>query len=67
MKKLENYSFPIKIDLLIEAVKFRQKHIKSRISLTDAVGYIFSLQNGFLFVTGDKEFEHLANVEFKKK
>ena len=32
-----------------------------------AVGYIFALNNGFLFVTGDKEFEKFKGVEFKKK
>lgn len=66
-KKLEKYSVPIEKDLLKEAVKFRHKNKKSRISFFDAVGYIFALKNGYKFVTGDKEFESLNNVEFKKK
>lgn len=66
-KKLERYSLPVSKEILIEAVKFRQKHKKNNISFFDAVGYIFSIKNGYLFVTGDKEFENLSNVEFKKK
>jgi len=66
-KKLERYSVSVSRDLLIEAVKFRYEHRKSDISFFDAIGYVFSIKNGYYFVTGDKEFENLANVEFKKK
>ncbi len=66
-KKLERYSLPVTKEMLIEAVRFRQIHKKTGISFFDAVGYIFSLKNRYLFVTGDKEFEHFPNVEFKKK
>jgi predicted nucleic acid-binding protein len=66
-KKLEGYSAPTSREILIEAVKFRHKNKKSGISFFDAVGYIFALKNGYKFVTGDKEFESLDNVEFKKK
>ena len=66
-KKLESYSAPANKEILIEAVKFRHKHKKTDISFFDAVGYIFALKNGYRFVTGDKEFENLINVEFKKK
>ncbi len=67
LKKLESYSHRITRETLIEAIKFRQKHKKLNLSFVDAVGYIFSVQNGCYFVTGDKEFENLPNVEFKKK
>lgn len=63
----EPYSVPVEILLLIEAVKFRHEHRKADISFFDAVGYIFSLKKGFVFVTGDKEFEKFSNVEFRKK
>ena len=66
-KKLERYSVSVSRDLLIEAVKFRYEHRKSDISFFDAIGYVFSIKNGYYFVTGDKEFENLPNVEFKKK
>jgi predicted nucleic acid-binding protein len=66
-KKLESYSLPVNKHILIDAVKFRYKHKKSKISFFDAVGYMFSLRNGYVFVTGDKEFEKFKNVEFRKK
>jgi predicted nucleic acid-binding protein len=66
-KKLESYSVSANKEILIEAVKFRYKHKKTDISFFDAVGYIFALKNGYRFVTGDKEFKNLINVEFKKK
>src|SRR3989344_7423192 len=66
-KKLERYSLPVSKELLIEAIKFRYENRKTDISFFDAVGYIFSLKNGYLFVTGDKEFEKFTNVDFKKK
>lgn len=66
-KKLGPYSFPVNKEVLIEAIKFRQMHKKRNISFFDAVGYMFSLQHGYSFVTGDKEFEHFRDVEFRKK
>lgn len=66
-KKLERYSVPVSKEILIEAVKFRQEYKKLDVSFFDAVGYIFSVKNGYYFVTGDKEFENFKNVEFKKK
>lgn len=67
LKKLENYASSIDLDSLIDAIKFRQEYKKSDISFFDAVGYIYSLKNRCIFVTGDKEFENFSNVEFKKK
>ena len=66
-KKLGAYSIAVDKDLLREAVKFRYEHRKADISLFDSVGYVFSIKNGFLFVTGDKEFEKFEGVEFRKK
>ena len=66
-KKFEAYSIPISRDMILEAVRFRRKHNNTNISFFDAVGYIFSLRNGFYFVTGDKEFKKFKNVEFVKK
>ncbi|MEK6861818.1 MAG: PIN domain-containing protein [Nanoarchaeota archaeon] len=65
--KLEEYSVSVDREILKEAVKFRQENKRKDLSFFDAVGYIFSLKNNYKFVTGDKEFEHMINVEFKKK
>lgn len=66
-RKLEAYCLQVNKETLIEAVKFRHQNKSKNISFFDAVGYIFSIKNNYKFVTGDKEFEHLINVEFKKK
>ena len=66
-KKLEQYAVSVDKLTLKEAVKFRYENKKSDISFFDAVGYIFSIENGYAFVTGDKEFAGFKNVEFKKK
>jgi len=67
LKKLEAYSISVDKTVLIKAIKFRHQNKKTGISFFDAVGYIFAQENGYSFVTGDKEFENLKNVEFKKK
>jgi len=66
-KKLERYSKSLDKETLIEAIKFRHAHKKTNISFFDAVGYVFSVKNGYYFVTGDKEFEKFDFVEFRKK
>jgi len=51
--------------IMARAVHFRFMH-KNGISLTDAVGYILSIENNLKFLTGDKEFKEMENVEFVK-
>ena len=51
---------------LKEAMKFRHINKKRSLSYADCVGYVYALRNGLLFLTGDKEFEGLKNVEFVK-
>ena len=65
-KKLEGYSVSVSKEILIEAIKFRHKNKKLGISFFDAVGYIYAVKNNLIFVTGDKEFENIKKVEFKK-
>ena len=65
-KKLEPYSAPVVRSILIKAIRFRYEVRKQNVSFFDAVGYIFALEHHCLFVTGDKEFEGLRGVEFRK-
>jgi len=53
-------------DLIIGAAKFRYGHRKQDISLVDAVGYLLAKKHGLKFLTGDKEFENMDNVESVK-
>ena len=49
-----------------EAAAFRYQHKKQKIAFTDAIGYIQAKKLGIKFLTGDKEFESLPNIEFIK-
>ena len=51
---------------LKEAVQFKKDLNKRNISYTDCIGYIYAKRHNMKFLTGDKEFEHLPNVEFVK-
>ena len=66
LKKLSPYSKQVSKEILIEAIKFRNENKKKNLSFFDCVGYIFAVKNKFKFLTGDKEFENLADVEFVK-
>ncbi|MEK6924913.1 MAG: PIN domain-containing protein [Nanoarchaeota archaeon] len=57
----------IEDETLKEAMKFRKEHKKKDISYTDAIGYIYAKEHGMKFLTGDKAFEHMENVEYIKK
>lgn len=46
------------------AAKFRLENKKFNISYTDALGYAIAMENNMRFLTGDKEFKNMANVEF---
>lgn len=65
---LKNYNFElleISSKTMAKAIHFRFVH-KKNISLTDAVGYILSLENNLKFLTGDRQFQNMPNVEFVK-
>ena len=51
---------------IIEAMVFRYANKKQKMSTTDCISYIMSQKLGIPFLTGDKEFEGLPNVEFVK-
>jgi|SRR3989344_1944283 len=54
-------------DVILESTKFKNKNSKKRFSYADCIGYIFAKTNNLKFLTGDKDFEGLDNVEFVKK
>ena len=49
-----------------EAIEFRIKNSKRNLSYADCIGYTYAKKNNMLFLTGDKEFEKLPNVQFVK-
>ena len=53
-------------DIIKRAVKFRKQHKNKNLSYTDCIGYVYSLKNNMVFLTGDSAFEDFENVEFVK-
>ena len=51
---------------LKEAMKFRKENMKKRLSYTNCIGYIYAKKNNLIFLTGDREFQGMENVEFIK-
>ena|SRR3989338_8812211 len=62
------YSFAADFDKpdIEEAAKLKLKLNKRNVSMTDCIGYAVASKLGIRFLTGDKEFENLSNVEFVK-
>lgn len=54
-------------ETLKEAIKFRKKYKNRDMSYTDCIGYTYAKRHNMKFLTGDKEFQDLDNVEFVKK
>ena len=65
-KKINFKLLEITQEIIIEAVYFRHLNKKNDFSLPDAVGYKLSLKHNLKFLTGDRQFENLPNVEFVK-
>ena len=63
---LNNFSritVELPIPIIASAMGFRHRHIKSRFSYIDCLGYSYALENKRLFLTGDRAFEGMENVE----
>jgi predicted nucleic acid-binding protein len=65
--QFKRHIVPIKDDHIFKASKFMLENSKKRLSYADCIGYIIARENGIKFLTGDKEFENLDNIEFVKK
>ncbi|MBW2974101.1 PIN domain-containing protein [Candidatus Woesearchaeota archaeon] len=49
-----------------EANVFRSEYNKRDLSYVDCIGYVIARSKNIRFLTGDKQFEDLENVEFVK-
>ncbi len=49
-----------------KAMEFRLSWKDRNVSITDCIGYLMAKDLGIMFLTGDKEFENIENVEFVK-
>ena len=53
-----------KDEYIFVAAEFKLKNTKKNISYADALGYAIAQTENMKFLTGDKEFQNLDNVEF---
>ncbi len=64
--EFSSFILPIKEDYIFIAASFKLKFHKKNISYADALGYVIAEKENMRFLTGDKEFENMDNVEFVK-
>lgn len=64
--KLKKIVVEIKVEDIKEASRFRLKNSKHKFSCIDCLGYSIAFNKKIKFLTGDKEFKGMENVEFVK-
>lgn len=64
---LQSFCIVLKFNWIPKSVKFRREYYKRDLSYADCLGYVISKELGIKFLTGDKEFKDLPNVEFVRK
>lgn len=65
-EQYKNSVVEIDDETLKEAMIFKKERKKKNLSYADCIGYVYSKRNNMKFLTGDKEFQNLENVEFVK-
>ena len=65
-EKFLSYCTGIEDNIIKKAMIFRALNKKRNLSYVDCIGYILAKQRNVKFLTGDKEFENMDNVEFVK-
>ena len=53
-------------DVIFKAMEFKLTRKNQNLSYTDCIGYSYALKNGMKFLTGDRQFKGIDNVEFVK-
>ncbi|MAH07274.1 PIN domain nuclease [Candidatus Pacearchaeota archaeon] len=67
LSRYKKYILHVNPESIKKAMKFRYENKETRMSTTDCISYFQAKELGIKFLTGDKEFEDLENVEFVKK
>jgi len=65
-KKYASYISKLEPDWIKEAMEFRLSWKDRNVSMTDCISYVMAKRLGIKFLTGDKEFKEMDNVEFVK-
>lgn len=66
LNKFVSICAQVNLNTLIKAREFKILNAKKDLSFIDCVGYTYAKEKGYVFVTGDKEFQNLPNVEYIK-
>ena len=67
LKMYMKYVVHVSPELIKKAMKFRYENKEKRLSMADCISYFMAKEFEIRFLTGDKEFENMENVEFVKK
>ena len=62
--RIRDCSIAVPDDIIFDAMKFRLRHKKKKFSYADSIGYVLAKKNNLVFLTSDKEFRGMENVEF---
>ena len=63
LNKFSRIAVEFPITIISKAMIFRYDHKKMNFSYIDCFGYIYALENKRFFLTGDKAFKAMRNVE----
>ena len=63
LNKYSRIAGDLPLTTIPKAMKFKHTHKKERFSYIDCLGYAYALENNRFFLTGDRAFSGLKNVE----
>jgi predicted nucleic acid-binding protein len=64
--ELNKFCVDVGNEVIKSANALKAKHNKSNLSYVDCIGYVIAKSRNVRFLTGDKEFSEMENVEFVK-
>lgn len=65
-QKYKPFVIEVSDSLIKKAMVFKAENKNKDLSYVDCIGYIYAKENKIKFLTGDKQFEGMENVEFAK-
>lgn len=63
LEKFSKIAAELPAEIIPKAMIFRYRHSKAMFSYIDCLGYIYALENKRFFLTGDRAFKEMENVE----
>jgi len=66
LEKFRSFIRPVPFSIWAKAMKYKHENNKENLSFFDCIGYMFAIENGYPFVTGDKQFAKRKGVMYIK-